>query len=1112
MIRLRNILFIFCLVILQYKSFAQHYNFRQYNVEDGLAHSQVSAILQDHNGYMWFSTYGGGISRFDGKNFKTFTEKDGLPNNITRPIIEDKKNNLWIGTMGSGICRYDGKKFTSLKDSAVQINKTIYTIIQSADDKIWFGADNGVYYYDGKHVRHFTQKDGLPEVPVMNIFQDSKGFIWVASWENGVYILKDEKVVNHFTDKDGLSYHTQMSADEDSKGNIWLSSFKGVTKVVKRPDGSFNFYRSFGNLIDSNLIYSVVDDKKGNLWFSTTQNGLIKYNAAANTYTKISNANGLPGNVVVALVPDREGNLWLSDWGMGAVEFLGERFIHYTAKDGLGNDIANSITTDNSGNIVVNSGKGIFKFSKENKLESISKEIETLGIYTAAYDDKDVLWIGTKDALYSYDGKKLKKYTSADGITALPITILTCENGNVWIGSWSGKLNCFDGKTVQSYSTKNGLSSDYIYTVYKAKNGKIYVGTWDGGLCVKDKTGFKIYKKEQGLPSNNVISITEDNAGTIWLGTFGGGICKFNSSPEKGKKEFEIISSKDGLSDDAVVAMVFDNDQNLFIAGSKGLNRLNVNEYNRSGKIKISYYGKEDGFAGIECTHNSAVKDKDGNLWFGTKKGLTRYNSTYDKKNELSPEIYITDLKLFFEKTDWSKLCDSVNPLTGLPFKPLFNYKTNHLTFNFIGICTSNPDKVRYRYMLEGVDKDWSPPTDKTDVTYSGIAPGDYLFKVIACNNDGVYNETPATFIFTIEPPFWQRKWFYILCIIVLICASYFYTKWQTKKLEKENKILEGKVEERTTEVRRQKSELQVAYNEIEEKNEIVEQKNRDITDSINYAKRIQKAILPLDSEIIKSLPGSFVLFKPRDIVSGDFYWYCDLSRMENGERRIENDEKEEKSKYRNLAENEGGSELPTKFTRLIFACVDCTGHGVPGAFMSMIGNSLLNEIVYEKKIHEPAKILDQLNEGVRLSLKQNQQDNETHDGMDIALVSINGMELNYAGAHRPLLIIRNGKLEEIAADKFPIGGMPSEEKRSFTNNKISLSKGDTFYMFTDGFVDQFGGEKGKKFMTKRFQELLLSIQDKTMDEQKTILNTTIENWKGNVEQVDDILVIGIRI
>ncbi|MGZ4118970.1 MAG: SpoIIE family protein phosphatase, partial [Bacteroidia bacterium] len=286
--------------------------------------------------------------------------------------------------------------------------------------------------------------------------------------------------------------------------------------------------------------------------------------------------------------------------------------------------------------------------------------------------------------------------------------------------------------------------------------------------------------------------------------------------------------------------------------------------------------------------------------------------------------------------------------------------------------------------------------------------------------------------------------------------------KEKQKILETQKEVLEEQVKERTSEIVEQKK--------------LIEEKNKDITDSINYAKRIQEAILPEQSLLATIFNDSFILFKPKDIVSGDFYWF---------------------------AEHEN---------KKIIAVADCTGHGVPGALMSMIGSNLLNKIILEDGLTQPDLILNKLNDEVRIALKQKESTSETRDGMDISLICINGNDLQYAGAHRPLFHISQNNLIEIKADKFPIGGIQQEEKRLFTNHVLTLQKNDALYLSSDGFADQFGGVNGKKLMTKTFKELLIRIQDQKMEDQKEYLNTTIENWRGSREQVDDILVIGIKI
>ncbi len=347
---------------------------------------------------------------------------------------------------------------------------------------------------------------------------------------------------------------------------------------------------------------------------------------------------------------------------------------------------------------------------------------------------------------------------------------------------------------------------------------------------------------------------------------------------------------------------------------------------------------------------------------------------------------------------------------------------------------------------------------------YSNLPHGQYAFKVLACNASGTCTKDPVSILIIITPPYWKTWWFYLLVFVSVASVLFTYIKLRERKLKQEKKILEDKVNERTA--------------EVVQKNKELDEINKDITASIRYAKRIQDAILPPEEYVSKHLPNTFVLFKPKDIVSGDFYFMAD------------------------------------KGEHVIFAAVDCTGHGVPGAFMSIVGHNLLERIVGEHGITQPALILEELNKSLSETLRQSDlEDNTVRDGMDVALCSYNRKKhtLQYSGAFNPLWVIRNNEIIETKADKFPIGNTKQNENSKFKNHEIALQKGDTIYIFSDGYCDQFGGPNGKKFKAKNLKQLLLKSQHLSIQEQFDLLNKTIEEWRGSHEQVDDILVIGTR-
>jgi hypothetical protein len=355
---------------------------------------------------------------------------------------------------------------------------------------------------------------------------------------------------------------------------------------------------------------------------------------------------------------------------------------------------------------------------------------------------------------------------------------------------------------------------------------------------------------------------------------------------------------------------------------------LGIEKYDAKERA-FSLYGKLQGFSGMETNENAVYKDSKGNIWFGTLRGVIKFDPSKDKINATKPLTYIENIKIFYQN----------QPLEN---NASFSYQDNYLTFDVIGISLTNPKEVQYKYWLEGLNTEWSPPTKLSTITFSGLPPGKYTLHVKSINNSGVESSEDILYTFTITPPFWKTWWFYTLCAMAILTGIYLFIKQREQKLKERQVYLEQEVEKRTLELKKEK-EL------VEKQNQEITQKNKNITESISYAKRIQEAILPPLDLVKKALPESFILFKPKDIVSGDFYWLH------------ETDE------------------------HILFAAVDCTGHGVPGAFMSIIGNNLLDKIVKEMRITTPSDILKTLSKELVKTLRQDESA-EVKDGMDIAL------------------------------------------------------------------------------------------------------------------------------
>ncbi len=447
--------------------------------------------------------------------------------------------------------------------------------------------------------------------------------------------------------------------------------------------------------------------------------------------------------------------------------------------------------------------------------------------------------------------------------------------------------------------------------------------------------------------------------------------------------------------------------------------------------------------------------------------------------NKIKPEIYIFDFTVISKGilhewtigTNYKR--DDIKYIGG----------DSKLVVGIQAICLTNNEKVRYQYRLLGYEDNYGDLNDKENyIKYNNLAPDTYTLQIKACNNDGIWNDKPVEIMFEVLAP-WYRTWYAYGCYALAGFMSIRgYTRSRTKKLEKEKKKLEHTVELRTSEIIEQKK--------------IVEEKNHEITDSINYAKRIQQSMLPPLEEIYSNLPGAFVLFRPKDIVSGDFYWYHVSSEV-----GVQSSEKK------------ANTELLTNNSQIVLiAAADCTGHGVPGAIMSMLATEKLNEAVALSS--DVSEILSLVSKGIKKSLRQSSSEHSTRDGMDIALCSFNKKtnEFYYSGANRPLWIIRAGTnvIEEIKATKSAIGGT-TEDDQIFIKHNVDLQKGDTIYIFSDGYADQFSPED-KKLMTKKFKELVMGMQHLSMPEQKNYLDEFMTKWKGNMEQTDDILVVGVKV
>lgn len=1045
---LQRITFFYAVFLLSISNLtAQTYYFDYYGVKEGLPQSKVYDVIQDSNGYLWLATESG-ISKFDGVNFTNYTAEDGLAEGGIKTLLKDNMGNIWMGHKTGGITLFDGEKFW-IHPVSDTLNAEVSSILMDYDNILWITTiGEGLVRLDNPFVMDsekmdYEQYKGLSDRVISGTIAKGDTVFFITDTGIKKY-NKSENSFENFSPKGLVRYFAFTSMLEDSKGDMWFGTYHGgLYRYIKAKD-EFKIYDARDGLA-SNFISTISEDSKGNIWIGTWGGGITKF--TGENYKTFDNSNGLSDLKIRRIIEDVEGNILIGTNEHGLGIFKGERFISYGTKDGLIDKNIWAVLQDKGGKYWFGTNKGISVFNSKAgnngiKFANYNEEFNSIGdqIRYLKNDKNGNVWIGSIDvgvSMYNYKSGRfeyssINRHLSANNL----ITVMEIDNKNqLWVGTLDGLIYYdIDEEKGQVLSQINGLNGRDISALYADSKNRIWVGINDGkGLNVIDDETFKKVDFE-GLVTPKCM--VEDKNGNIWIGTLSKGVFVYD-----GTKIIKTLSEKDGLLSNLINQLNVDEDNNIFVGTSRGLNKIDPN-----GAIHV--YTEKSGFTGIEAKENASYKDKDGSLWFGTVNGVMKYQSKLDLCESPEPLTHIA--KMYINQEE--KTMTSGQRLS---------YLENDIVFEYNSICLNNPDAVQYQIMLEPADKDWRPITEQTIAAYPSLAPNKYIFKVKARNSAGIWNTEPIAYTFTIRPPFYKTWWFILSAIALGVIVIISYIQVRERNLIKEKKILEEKVEERTAEVVHKSIEL--------------EKKNKDITDSIRYAKRIQTAVLPPEIPF----ENTFIFFRPKDIVSGDFYW---LETIDNKE---------------------------------MIAAVDCTGHGVPGAFLSILGHSMLTKIVREYGILEPAKILDQLDLEIINALHQKNVKGErvVNDGMDLALICYNkdSQVLEYAGGYNPLIRIRNGELEEIKADRFPIGMTTVHDNKKFTNHEIKVEKGDTFYIFSDGYADQFGGVDGRKLRKKNMKDLLLSWQDKTMEEQGNLLESYILDWMKNHDQIDDIVFVGRR-
>ncbi|MAE72086.1 MAG: hypothetical protein CME06_16660, partial [Gemmatimonadetes bacterium] len=791
--------------------------FRQYGVDDGLSQSQIRAIVQDRDGYVWLGTEYG-LSRFDGREFETYTVEDGLRSNRFSAGLVDMHGRLWFGHPMGGLSRYEDDRWEAFAEPEGTYGAEVLDLLEDRWGRIWIGTyGDGLQHFDPELGLQSVPDSGLPGDWVFTLLQfDNRLF---AGTRSGLYSLPLGPDTEPGANPQGCFRIESpdvpvVASAVDAWGTFWIGTLDGSIYPRPREDGSSADWRGpFGveHGLSDQPVYAITPVSQGTeeqIWVSTLGGGVIRFrpdlvNEVIGDPVTYTLRDGLAVDDVVAAMEDREGNIWFGTDGQGVSLYHGSPFTAYLHTPNPKLSAIWAIAEDDEGRFWFGTEAGLVRYTparlSEGGAETVVYSTETGlpddSIRDIHIDDDGLLWLATDgEGLIRFDpqDQSIFKVTEDQGLPSNQLLALAPGDGDdLWIGFFEAGVArytppfSFDSSdstlgTTQSYRLMDGSFDTSVYEVFSDTRGGIWIATSDLGLgefvrvdAVGDSGCFTFHAESAGLEHLSLNGIDEDSKGRIWIATDDGGVYFFK------RGRFTNVVGSSRIAEELVYLLAVGRDDRVLVGTNKGLYRYD------GYPGRFTHFGSEDGFAGIETNVHATFEDSEHQLWFGTICGAFRYNAAADRENPVAPKIHLTGMKVEYEAVEIRQ--DLV-----------LAYDRNHVAFEFVGISTRSPEGIRYRYKLDGFDPHWLEPTADNDATYSNLPPGEYTFLVEALNSDGIASLKPERVRFTVEAPFWEWLWFRVLgaaCAIVLVR---WVARRKIRRVERTNRELEVKVVERT--------------------------------------------------------------------------------------------------------------------------------------------------------------------------------------------------------------------------------------------------------------------------------------------------------------------------
>ena len=737
---------------------------RNYDAADGLATAEVRTILQDSRGHLWFGTWGGGVSRYDGQTFTTYTNNDVLWRASFFSIVEDRDGNVWIPD-GPRLSRYDGQSWTYITNEALTEGLGAKIAYVDRDGHLWLATFEGVTRYDPSADPEsvwtsFTKDDVGGSVNA--IYQDSDGHLWFglnyfsnAPGRFGVSRF-DGDTWETFSTEDGLAENRVTTIIQDRAGNFWFGSYAGVTvydgrtwKTLTTKDG-----------LASNRIESIMEDHQGDLWFATDGRGvnrLIRSPESEDVWVTYSTDDGLINNKVLSIYQDREGHLWFAADG-GVSRYSGETFTTLTTADGLPSSRTRGGLQDRDGHLWFTTAEGPVRYDGQ----SFTSYGPGRGTYKVFQDRSGDLWTTSmRNGFHRYDGKTFTNYTSEDGLWngawgGRPIG--HDRSGNLWFGLYGGGVSRYDGRTFVTFTTADGLSNWLVHSILEDRRNTLWVGTGRGlHQYVPDPDPGEVAFTTIAPMSRKAVWMSlEDRDGDLWFGTWGDGVARYDPSADTEQSAWTFYDTEDGLANNAVLAIAQDQRGHLWFGTDAGL----VSRFD--GQV-FQTLTREDGLSGQAV--RGLLADRNGDVWMTTHNGLVRYREPEPYPPGVFVDAVVADRR--YEEPSEIAISSDVT-LTAFEFHGL-SFKTR-------------PGALVFRYRLKGYD-DWRN-TREQRVEYQDLPSGDYTFEVLAVDRDLVYSDTPAVVAMAVHLPYERYGLWSGLGVAIVLIA------WQTGRVIRRDRRL----------------------------------------------------------------------------------------------------------------------------------------------------------------------------------------------------------------------------------------------------------------------------------------------------------------------------------